>query len=645
MPKEVGEGMYHKSLSHIAIDELLQSVDLGFKHQSNQIVTACPQCGRNGHLYIDAEKEVFYCQKCGYGKGLHLDHLKRKLMNGKNDKPTIAPAFPKIQQKTKPPTTEYLQQCHHRLLDPAGAVPAEWLTKVRGFSVEAIHHFYLGFERLFDRDWIVIPYTKKGKPVNVKYRSVPTRKQMEDGTIEWDDSNKSFRRWAGGESILFNHDCMAQIKDGVAFMVEGEFDVITMWDQGYNNVVGTTVGAKGSKTEWADYLDPFTDIYLIYDTDTPGQDGARELARRFGENRCYKVLLPDGVKDINDFFSKHHRSLPEFEEIIELSEKYEVENIYDLRAAFDDIETQAEEDLSDQPQSMWPSIRKFAKAYRKGNLIIVTGTAKTGKTSLCLLEALHQAKRGIPALMYCLEMRPSALAMKLLQAELKMTEKEVFDNINARHEAMVNLQPLNLYFGYSSKRHDRKATFDTIRRAFRRYGFGFIVFDGIHSLVRSTRDQSAEISLVSAEFKDLAEELHVPIMLIAHPRKLNEDRMLGGEDMKDSVSLLNDCDLLMALWRKKIKFSEAEEGALASHENRLWVRFEASRFDNGGLTSLKFVGEHSLIEEFSEEEHNQFRTQAGGTSAHNADGDFVHETEEGAVQSRPNLRNRIDRAA
>ena len=47
------------------IQETLTRFEIPFREQSGQIVTVCPVCGKNDHCYIDEDKKVYYCHKCG----------------------------------------------------------------------------------------------------------------------------------------------------------------------------------------------------------------------------------------------------------------------------------------------------------------------------------------------------------------------------------------------------------------------------------------------------------------------------------------------------------------------------------------------------------------------------------------------------
>ena len=96
----------------------------------------------------------------------------------------------------------------------------------------------------------------------------------------------------------------------------------------------------------------------------------------------------------------------------------------------------------------------------------------------------------------------------------------------------------------------------------------------------------------------LAEELEIPIILIAQPRKIERNGIMGIEDLKDSASIGADADQVIILYREKTK---AHEGGQSFKPETL-VRVDASRYHPGGETILVFDGSTGC---FAEMERNE----------------------------------------
>jgi replicative DNA helicase len=147
--------------------------------------------------------------------------------------------------------------------------------------------------------------------------------------------------------------------------------------------------------------------------------------------------------------------------------------------------------------------------------------------------------QGVPSLIFSLEMRPERLMPRLVARHSHMDSKKVFA-IEVLRKAYDELMDVPLYFAYVYKKPTYDVCADTIRSCVRRYGIQFVVFDNLHFLVRSVSDQVREVSLITQNFKLLAEELGIPIVLIARPRK-GTNKIITNMDLKDSSDIEADC--------------------------------------------------------------------------------------------------------
>ena len=128
------------------------------------------------------------------------------------------------------------------------------------------------------------------------------------------------------------------------------------------------------------------------------------------------------------------------------------------------------------------------------------------------------------------------------------------------------------------------------------------MFDHLHFLCRSITNQVQEVGLAVQAFKFLAEELEIPIILIAQPRKIQADSIMTAMDLKDSSSIYSDCDhlILMHRARKVSNTRDLQEGAALQTEAFdpvTLIRVEASRYNAGGETVLDYHGEYSRFDE------------------------------------------------
>jgi len=576
----------------------IQSKGFEYKNQNGQIVLKeCPFCGDSKHhFYLDpGEDGLYICHKCQEkGNLITLQkHFGDFQFQGRDkntfQKPQdgIKQAFPS-KVKGKVLDEQIALKAHETLFKDEEAV--RYLTEERKISLETAKTFRLGVE--IDRagiKWLTIPHYSRGKLVNIKYRSLPP-------------AEKTFKRIEGCQSILFNEEAIEGNEE--LFICEGEIDCLTLWDRGIKNVTGVTIGAGSFSPAWVDQLSRVKKIYLVYDPDEAGQKGAREVGRRLGYDRCFNVILPDG-QDINDFFNEH--DIFEFQTLVNEARQFDVAGIISLEEGLNRFTSEYErpEQNTGLLTGLKPVNRLIKTGFQPGDLIIISAQPKTGKTSFSLQICTFSALQDIPSLFFCLEMRPLKIVQKIVQSETRI------ENIGTYQIEKVRgtFQDKPLYLGYSYQKPDLNGIIETLKLAVKRYGLKLLVFDHLHFLCRSIHNQVQEVGLAVQAFKFLAEEMEIPVILIAQPRKVQGDNIMTAQDLKDSSAIFSDCDHLIILHRERLASTgkEVKEG-MQTHDQAYdpitLVRVEASRYSAGGETLLYFHGEYSKFDELEKREES-----------------------------------------
>jgi len=576
----------------------IQSKGFECKKEGKEIVLKdCPFCAdSNFHFYMDpGEDGLYFCQKCQAKGNLitlkkHFGDLQSQSSNGntfRKPQDGIKQAFPSP-VKAKILDEQIVLQAHERFLKDEEAV--RYLIEERKISLETAKTFKLGVE--IDRagiKWLTIPHYSKGRLINIKYRSLPP-------------AEKSFRRVEGCPSILFNSDVIEGAEE--VFITEGEIDCLTLWEHGNKNVVGVTIGAGSFNPEWIDQLFKVKKIYLIYDPDEAGQKGAREVARRLGYDRCFNVLLPEG-QDVNDFFKEH--DIFDFQTLINEARQFDIAGIISFEEGLNRFSSEYSkpEQKTGLLTGLKPVDRIIKTGLQAGDLIVISAQPKTGKTSFSLQIVTFNAFQDIPSLFFCLEMRPMKIIQKIISHETRTPIELIGETEIERTRKVYTGKPL--YLGYSYQRPDLNGIIETLKLAVRRYGLKLLVFDHLHFLCRSIHNQVQEVGLAVQAFKFLAEEMEIPVILIAQPRKVQGDNIMTAMDLKDSSSIFSDCDHLIILHRERLASTgkEIKEG-MQTHDQAYdpitLVRVEASRYSAGGETLLYFHGEFSKYEEFKKKD-------------------------------------------
>lgn len=101
---------------------------------------------------------------------------------------------------------------------------------------------------------------------------------------------------------------------------EGEFDRLVLESRGFPAVTSTG-GAATFRAEWAEGFREIPSVYICFDNDSAGREGAERVARLIPHARI--VRLPEEVGeggDVTDFFVRLSRSREEFERLLEAAQ-------------------------------------------------------------------------------------------------------------------------------------------------------------------------------------------------------------------------------------------------------------------------------------------------------------------------------------
>lgn len=242
--------------------------------------STCPVCseGRKKKsqkcLMLDWERGLGTCQHCGEVLQLHT-YEKETQSN---------------YTYTKPYVKETQNSLHIKIVD--------WF-KTRNISNDTLSKMNItdGVEFMpqvgKEVNVIMFNYFVDGVLINVKYR----------------DAQKNFKLYKGAQKTFYNID---SIKDSEkCVIVEGEIDAMSFVEAGIDYVVSVPNGftAKGQinldyLTDFYSYFEAKTEIYICVDNDEAGENGKKELIRRFGSDKVFLCDLKD-CKDANEYLIKY----------------------------------------------------------------------------------------------------------------------------------------------------------------------------------------------------------------------------------------------------------------------------------------------------------------------------------------------------
>lgn len=523
----------------------------------------------------------------------------------------------------KPDDLPNADLCHATLLSSADAM--DYLLNVRGFTKEVIERQKLGlkekvyFRKAGESRALVIPYLSvEGNVTFAKYRTLPP-------------AEKDFTCPSGWEAGLYNSpalndDCKEII------MVEGEADCLSLLSHGIENVVGVP-GAGVKKHAWIEVIDRVNPkVYILFDSDQAGTKGAQELASRIGLEKCLKVVLPKGVKDINAYF-QGGGTVEGFEEMKHKAVLFDVTGVTSSKDALQQLEDElnGKVDLAPTYTTQWPELNKLV-GFEDGDVIDIVAPEKVGKTTFGLNLLDHMVKTyGEDGLLVCLEMTQARLARKWVSLvtsfEDKITEpgsEESKAKLLELKAAVVTAREIqrarsaDLYFAYPQLVKEPEDVFKLIRDCIRRYGVKWIMFDNVQRLcddtLKNQGHRTVHMSQISKQFAKIAKDYRVKMIRILQPKRIEKGQIITTNDVDGSSQVAKDCDSMITMWRSvlgEMKKSEYEEESIGfaetvqSFDPKTKLTVGLSRYSSGGSCYVFCDGARSQFRSYKEEEKAQ----------------------------------------
>lgn len=273
------------------IKDILSSQGIDYRERDNELITHCifNDCdadsrGNEAHLYINANTGQYYCHKCGENGG----------MNGLNKAFGITPETLTRQTFDQPSSPTKLATKYHNQL-PLNI--REWLKNDRLLLEEDIDDYELGYGEFYGKSWVTIPVRDATGTVQfMKLRQDPF---VASGSAKYMST--------GGEAAIFNAEVLKEKPDQLV-ICEGEFDCLVLRAYGIP-AISSTAGARTFKQEWIDQLTSVRHLYICFDNDEAGEQGANELIKKLSEalpsTSVMQISLPQEVGehgDITDYF-------------------------------------------------------------------------------------------------------------------------------------------------------------------------------------------------------------------------------------------------------------------------------------------------------------------------------------------------------
>ena len=254
-------------------------------------------------------------------------------------------------------------------LNEVGTKVEEWF-KSRGISKQTLADLRVSEGQEFmpqtgkQENTIQFNYYMGDQLINVKYR----------------DGRKNFKLYKGAEKVFYNINSIIGYETCV--IVEGEMDVLALYEAGVKNVISVPNGATLNRNNLdyldncIDYFDDKTKIIIAVDADEPGQMLQRELVRRLGAEVCY-IIDFNGNKDANDYLLEHGTEA--LRDAVNKARPVPLENVSTLKDIEDELKDFVKNGFKPGFQVGLKNFDSIFSTYT-GQFITVTGIPSSGKS-------------------------------------------------------------------------------------------------------------------------------------------------------------------------------------------------------------------------------------------------------------------------
>lgn len=376
-------------------------------------------------------------------------------------------------------------------------------------------------------------YYRDGVLINTKFR----------------DGAKNFKMVKDAEKIFYNLDGIKDAK--TVYIVEGEMDCLTMVQSGYENTVSVPNGAsKGNNN--LDYLDTcyayFEDVeevFILTDSDEPGEQLGNELARRIGLEKCFRVHLP-GFKDVNEQLCMTGK--------VDVSnyKPYPITGIYSVTDHWDSLVSLLRNGFPKgwKPRGSLGGLVSFHPGY----MTILTGIPGHGKSEM-LDQILIQLgiDYGLRGGFFTPENWPTELhLLKLIE---KLMGKSAFKCTPQELNKAKSFLEESIYWIYPDEGFGLDDILQKVRQAVLRHGINWFVIDPWNKLEHHD-DSTNYVSRCLDTISTFNKKNGTHSFIIAHPTKMrrNNDNtgyeVPGLYDISGSANFYNKADIGMSMYKE-----------------------------------------------------------------------------------------------
>jgi len=504
-----------KTLIEKAIDHsiILNSYSVG------EYRTRCPQCSPTRRkkndpclsVTVTHDSILWMCHHCEWNGGVKENtNISIRQPRVVKEKPVeLAPPIPIVSNANHDLSQGSITWLHNRKISQATAETFKLFTKDHK---------------------LCFPYYLDGDIVNIKSRT----------------KDKRFLQEKNATKCLYNIDMLKKHWDSVGtksvIFVEGEMDVLALYEAGYKNVVSLPDGApqtakfhKDDKRfkafEHSKWIFDADEVIVATDADENGKALRLELIHRFGKDICKVVNFPRiddwQCKDANECLIHYDTQI--LQECIQYAEEFPVHGLHGVKEYHDSIQNIYD---GNEQRALSTGFKELDKIYKimPGTFNLITGIPNHGKSNFLDQILLNLAENeGWNFALFSPEHSTPNHIRRLLE---KRCRKPFDIGLHARisqDELNEGIQFLDDHFRFIESTEDIPNIEYILKKAKlakQRFGIKGLVIDPFNQ-ISPDRDyakrEDEHIRDIIAKCQQFARNHQMVVWMVAHPHKLQRN--------------------------------------------------------------------------------------------------------------------------
>lgn len=363
-----------------------------------------------------------------------------------------------------------------------------------------------------DMNNIVFNYFEGDVVVNKKYRS----------------GGKTFTQSANGKPIFYNINGAVGCDE--VYIVEGELDVLALYEIGIKNAISVPNGANDNDAYWVNsepYLKDVKRFFIATDDDEKGNALAEKIVQRLGRWKCERINFQG--KDANEDLINGV-----LESSIKDRTSYPVSGTFKVEDIIEDVFSLYNNGF---PDTIYPKHHSFGNlknmfSVMRGHLVTGTGIPSHGKSNYTEWYVLNLVRDyNMKVSFFSPEHHPLELHHALLMQ--KVYGRNFFKDYDgcpriSKEDIIKYKRWANEKIYLTAPENNEFPTWDWLLNKFKEqmfcYGVDIFVIDAFNKLeFASGGNKLEQINQVLTKLTMFAQMNNVIIFLIAHPTKMKKN--------------------------------------------------------------------------------------------------------------------------